>query len=168
MILTPLTMWTTVNAHHPSAAAPLVAPLVAYIVVLAVMIIMLMIMTNAAPWVTTTAATILANMIFFLLTSVGSFILETVNQLALLMLPLRSCHILKDLTILPGKPTQMKILITLLIVTIPTQNFIARLLTQNMNLTKILILVTSPHQTCLQRLTSATLMTPKLKNTATC
>ncbi len=146
MILTLLFMLTTVNAPHASAAAPLVAQ----IVILAVVIVMLMINPNAAPWLITTAAIMMATMIFCLLARIGSLILETVNQLVMLELPLKSCPILTGLTILPTIPTQMKILITPLILTateiskIPRQPIIAGLMIQTMNLTKHLILMTSP------------------------
>ncbi len=88
----------------------------------------------------------------------------------MLTLPLKSNHTLKDLSILPGTLTQMKILITLFIlmamaiVKIPRQPLITQLLTWTTNPTKSL-LVTSPQQTCSQHLMYATLMTPKPKNT---
>ncbi len=95
------------------------------------------------------------------------------NQSVLLELPLKSCHTLKNLTILHTTPTQMKILITPLIlmataiVKIQRQHFIAQLLMRNMTPGKKLILVTSRQWTYLQCLTYTTLPTLKPKNTVT-
>ncbi len=152
VILTQLTMLTTINAPRDNAVTHLAACTVALAAVIAIMMIVL----TAAPQVMTKAATML---IIMSLPSVGSLILETVNQLVTLTLPLKSCHIPKDLIILPGSPTHTKILITPLILMvmaiakIPRQPLITQLLPQTMNPMKNLILVTRPQQTCLQHLT---------------